>query len=89
MQIAELFEKHNNQFLKSEARRCDDQFTIISNMRRVCRDNALIDSSHHDMITFGVDIYDFMEEFTESEIVEMIRCGLIYNDEWECLGLYV
>ena len=50
-------------------------------------DSDLISSSEHD--EFYLDIsYESIEKLTDDQILELTRCGVMYNDESECLSMF-
>jgi len=50
-------------------------------------DSDLISSSEHD--EFYLDIsYESIEKLTDDQILELTRCGVMYNDDSECLSMF-
>lgn len=94
MTIEELFEKHQDEFLQYER-----DYSLKDKAKDVTLFNMLSDKipPHKDLIIgawyeeifFDVDLDDFVTFFSEEEIVRMIRCGLRYDSERECLCMFV
>jgi len=50
---------------------------------------CIVDAAEHDKIWLSIDVGDLESNATEANIVELIRCGVMYDDEMESLAMYV
>lgn len=86
--IAEFFEKHNDQFLKSNEPARIRQMRILEKLYPICN-HSLIDHATHEMIYFDVKIEKFASSFTSEEMIELMQYGLLYDIDYGCLKLYI
>lgn len=49
----------------------------------------MIASADHDVIYLNIEIEDLEQAVTEEQIIELIRCGVFYDEEFDCLGMFV
>lgn len=93
MTIEELFEKHQDEFLQYErdsSLKCEPRdITLFNMLSDLAAGGGLIAGALHEEIFFSVDLNDFVRFFSEEEVVRMIRCGLRYDSERECLCMFV
>ncbi len=93
MNIHDLFEKHENDYLRFEkvenkkSTRPDLHAFILLN-ELFPRDRDLICSAAHDEIWLDVDTGE-IETLTENQIIELNRCGVRYDEESDSLVMYV
>ncbi len=87
----ELFEKHNDEYLKFErivnkrSMRPDlHAFLLLDELFSGTRD--IVSSASHDEIYIDCD-YDDVEKLTEEQVVELIRCGVMYEDGSLAMGV--
>ncbi len=93
MDIEQLFEKHDDEYLKFEnikkkrANRPDVcAFVILDELFSSDRD--LIDASGHD--EFWLDISDDeIEKISEEVLIDLIRCGVRYDADLGGLAMYL
>lgn len=81
----ELFEKHNDEYLKFErvenkrSKRPDlHAFLLLDELFPATRD--IVCSASHDEIWLGIDSDD-IEKLTEKQVIELLRCGVLYAEE--------
>jgi hypothetical protein len=48
----------------------------------------LIGCAEHDIIYLDVDLDKLCENITEEQIVELRRCGIMYDDDNDCLSMF-
>ena len=49
----------------------------------------IVDSAAHDEIFLSVDVEELLKVATDEQLLELSRCGIFYNEEYECLMSYV
>jgi hypothetical protein len=93
MNIQELFEKHSDEYLKFErverklTRRPDlHAFMVLDNL--FPRDSDLVSAAERDEIFLDVEAEE-IETLTEAMVIELIRCGVRYDSEFDCLAMFV
>lgn len=95
-ELESLFDKHEAEFL---------EFDRIPTERRLANrpdihlfrlldelfpgDDDLISSATHDEICFSIDGEKFAAEVAESRLVDMMRCGLRWDEEYQSLCMFV
>jgi len=94
MNIEELFEKYEDEFLNYRVdpslEKIRKDFTIFKMLNdKFPSHKDLISGSGHEEIFLDVDPKELLSVFTEEEIVKMIRCGLRFSSEYDCLCMYV
>lgn len=93
MDLYERFEKFNEEFIK---------FDRIKNKRSLKRDmhafllleelfpeskERMVSAASHDVVYLGIE-EDMLEKLTDDNIIELIRCGICYNIEYDCLYMF-
>lgn len=80
----ELFEKHNDEYLKFErvenkrSSRPDlHAFLLLDELFPGTRD--IVSHASHDEIYLDIDSDD-IEKLTEGQVIELLRCGVLYDD---------
>ena len=92
-QIASLFEQHNNEGHKFNlvanklATRPDlHAFMLLDKLFPDSTGCDMIGSAEHDQIWLAV--HD-LEQLTEENIVELVRCGVFFDSEIKTLSMFV
>lgn len=92
--LQERFEKFEDDYL---------EFEKINNKRSLRPDlhafilldelfpgkKEIISSSGYEEIYLDIDIEEFRLRITDLQIQELVRCGIRYHKEFDCLALYV
>lgn len=106
MNLAEVFERHNEEFLKFErvankrSMRADlHAFLLLDEIvppeptrgRPDVKDEAsdMVAAAEHDEIWLETDVGKLAERATEDQIVELIRCGVRFDDGVDSLCMFV
>ena len=95
LNLAEVFEKHNSEFLHFE--RVEHK---LSNRPDLCgfllldkllpgADADMISASEHDEIFLDVDCDKLAEIATEEDILMLTRCGIRYDEDCDSLAMFV
>jgi hypothetical protein len=93
-QLTELFTKHADEFLKFErvesktSNRADlHAFNLLDKL--VPGECDIICAAEHDEFWLEVAPEDLAKAATtEEQIVELIRCGVRYDSEYDCLAMF-
>ncbi len=95
-ELESLFDKHEDEFLKFDriphplrrSNRPDMHlFQLLDEM--FPDDQDIISDASHDEICLSIDGEKFAAGVTESRLVDMIRCGLRWDEEYQSLCMFV
>jgi hypothetical protein len=94
LNLAELWHKHDDEFLEFErvspkrSNRPDlHAFLLLDELvPGVC---DIVSSAEHDEICLEISLEELAEAATEEQIIELIRCGVRYSTDYDCLALFV
>lgn len=92
--IKKIFQKHQNEFhsfkdIKNKLSKRDDLHAFLLLDKIIPNDHSMIASADHDVIYLNIEIEDLEQAVTEEQIIELIRCGVFYDEEFDCLGMFV
>lgn len=62
-------------------------FMLLDSLVPGTRD--MVTGAEHDEIFLNVDLDNLAEKITEDQVLDLVRCGVMYNDEFECLSMFV
>lgn len=92
--MRDIFEKHEDEFLKFDrvenkrsGRRDLHAFLLLDSLMPGKR--PMVSAAEHDEIWLDIDCEDLAQIATEAQILELIRCGVRYDDDVESLALFV
>jgi hypothetical protein len=85
-ELKDLFEQHSHEgrldFHRISVKRSSSPdlhaFLLISEL--LPSDNNIISTAEHDRIWLEVEVEDLAEVATEEIVLELVRCGVIYDD---------
>lgn len=92
--LNEIFEKYEDEFLKFD--RVENKrsgrpdlhaFLLLDSLIQGERD--MVSAAAHDEIWLDIDCEELWRVATEAQILELIRCGVRYDDDVESLALFV
>lgn len=93
MLTREIFNKFDSEFLKFElvqkklSNRADlHAFMLLDSM--FPGTNDMVDGASHDEIYLCVPVDDLLSRATEDQIVELVRCGVRYDDFSDTLAMF-
>ncbi len=86
----ELMEAYDGEYLKFdrvENKLCGrpDIHAFLLLDRLVPGNRDIISASEHDQYYLDIDIDDLIQVITEDQVVELKRCGISYDAEYDCL----
>lgn len=93
-ELQALFEKYDDEFLKFEkvtnkrSSRPDIHVFILLN-EFAPKDYDMISAAEHDEIWLDVKPEDIVPQITEEQVIELIRCGIRYDGNYECFAMFV
>lgn len=92
-ELATLFEAHNDEYLKfarvpnKRSSRPDlHAFLLLDAL--VPGDRDIVSGAKHDQIFLDVDPDDLAKVVTEDVAVELVRCGVMYDEENDSLMMF-
>ena len=93
--LIELFEKHNDDFLKFEkivnpAHPRPDIAAFIM-LDKLCPRPGfdMVTAAEHDEIWLEVDLDDLRKVITEDQVLDLVRCGIRYDSQGDGLAMFV
>lgn len=94
MNIHDICEKHNGEFLKFDrvqnklSTRPDiHAFILLNNLFPKGRD--IVCAAEHDEIFLDVEVEELAKVVTEDQMVDLIRCGVRYDSSSDSLAMFV
>lgn len=88
-ELAELFEKHNDEYIKFErvenkrhSRPDLHAFLLLDELCPSENDSDMVAAAEHDEIYLDVDVEDLAVVVSEDQVIELTRCGVRYSDEY-------
>lgn len=93
--VKAMFAKHAGEYLEFDrvkvrpyGNRADlHAFVLLAQLDPSTED--MVSSAEHDQIWLGVDYEAVGDVATEEQIIELIRCGVRFDDEYDCLHMFV
>ncbi len=95
MNIKELFEKYEDEYLHFErvdnplSTRPDLSAFILIDKLLGNSDRNILSGAGHDEVFLNVDIEELERVSSEEDILTLIRCGIVYSSEYDCLYKFV
>lgn len=93
--LKELFEKNEEEYLKFHnvhaklSNRPDlHAFMLLDRLVPSMKQRDMISASEHDQIWLDVEPDVLAERATEEDIVDLIRCGVMYEEENESFSMF-
>jgi len=94
MNINDRFELYNDDHLKFEkvenkkSTRPDLHAFITLDKFFPNYGSDIISAAEHDEIFIDLE-EKHIEKLSDGQILELVRCGVFYNEEYDCLGMFV
>ena len=92
--LQQFFDDHEDDFLEFDliqdklSNRPDlHAFLLLDKL--VPGSGDIVGSATHDEIFLSTDVEELLKVATEDQLIELSRCGIFYNEEYECLMSYV
>lgn len=92
--FAKICEDHEDEFLKfakvenkRSSRKDIHAFLLLDEL--FPGDEDILSWAGHDEVTLSIDIEEFNARATEAQMIELLRCGVMYSDEYDCLSMFV
>lgn len=88
-----IFDKHEDEYIKFE--KVKDKlnnrpdlcaFILLDNL--IPGDDDIISASEHDEFYLDIDCDKLAEIISEEDIITLIRCGIRYHSEYNCLYMF-
>lgn len=96
LNLSELFQKYEDEFLKYE--RIENPpsqhpdicaFLLLERLVPAKKNLKMIDGADHDIIYIITDAQKLAEVATEDDIRYLVRCGVMYDEDNESLTMFV
>ena len=94
MNLHDFFEEHGEEFLKFD--RVEDKLTTRPDLHAFLLLDKLfpgtsnmVAGAGHDEIYLDLDADELAEIATESQLIELHRCGVLYSSDGDSLGMFV
>jgi hypothetical protein len=90
-EMTALFEKHEDIYHKevyvaSTCRSDLRAFTLLNKL--VPGTGDIIDAAEHDQIWLSVSLEDLAKVATEEDVIVLVRCGVIIDENHDCLSMF-
>ena len=92
-QLRDLFEKHDEEFLKfnlagrTGTNRPDlAAFILLDQLCPATID--IVGCAEHDEIYLNIEVEELAKVITEEQVIELIRCGVMYDDQHDSLCMF-
>lgn len=90
--MKEIWEKHNDEYCKFEnviikLSSRPDIHAFIKLNELFPGDRDIICASHHDEYFLDIE-GEQINQICESDIIDLIRCGVMYSEEYDCLSMF-
>lgn len=89
----EQYDKYEDEYIqfdrvenKTSNRRDMHAFNLLDKL--VPGKGYMVSAAEHDQIWLSVDPAELAKVATEDQIIELIRCGVMYDDDTESLSMY-
>lgn len=92
--LHDLFEKHDDEYIKFERvkkklHKCPDihAFLLLEQIAPIQEGygSDIVAGANHDEIYLGTDLDLFCENATEEQLIDLIRCGIRYDNDGFCM----
>jgi len=93
--VEELFEFWNDQYGEFDlienkfSKKRDLHAFILLDKLFPDLDDDIVGSTGHEEFYIGIDMEDFAKVATEEIIIDLLRCGVLYDESDECLMMMV
>jgi hypothetical protein len=91
-ELEDLFEKHNDEFLKFErvepkrSRRADlHGFILLDELTPNASDRDILAGAEHDEVYLSIDVDELAAVVTEAQVIELVRCGVRCSRDGLCM----
>lgn len=94
-EMIEAFERFSSEYIKFEeienklSTRADMHAFILLTTLVPGDSRDIVAAAEHDEICLDVDLNKLAEVITEDSVRDLVRCGVSYNDEYDCLYMFV
>lgn len=93
--IQAAFEKFDDQYLKFDrvssrfSERSDLHAFILLDKLVPGSASDIVSSAQHDEIFLGAQIDELEKVATEDDVLTLVRCGVRYDEQYDCLAMFV
>jgi hypothetical protein len=94
MNLYETFEKFDDEYIKFE--RVENKLSSRPDLHafilldQLCpHDSDMVSAAEHDEIYLDIDMDKLAEVVTEDQVCDLVRCGVRYDGELDCLCMFV
>lgn len=95
MSLKEMFELYEDkEFLKFErivnpkSKRPDlHAFLLLDGL--IPAEGDIVSAAEHNIIYLDIDVEELEKVITEDQVLELVRCGIMYETEYDCLATFV
>lgn len=94
LELCERFEAVEDEYRKFDrvknkrSKRADlHAFMLLDELFPNTKLGKIVTGARHDEIWLGVELED-IDKLTDDQIIELSRCGVMYDDECDCLSMF-
>lgn len=94
LDIKETFGKFSDEYLEFEKienpmHHRKDVCAFLLMDKLIPSNKTILSAAWHDEVAFSIDIDELSKVATEEDILTLVRCGVRYSKEYECLTYFV
>lgn len=92
--LKETFDKYEKEFLEFDRienklnDRPDIHAFLLLDKLFPSKGRDIISAAEHDMFYLDIDCEVLAENITEADVLDLVRCGIFYDDETDGLAMY-
>lgn len=93
--LDELFEEYNDEYLefhlvteRLHSRRDIHAFLLFDKIMNLEEERPIIGCARHDEVFLDVDVDKFCDAATKENVIDLIRCGVRYDESHECFCMF-
>ncbi len=94
LDVGEIFDRNADQYRKFDrvknklhSRPDICAFLILADLANSGKEENIVSCAEHDLITLSVSPDDFGGRVTEGDLVDLMRCGVIYDAGEDCFKM--
>jgi len=92
--LHQFFEDHDDEFLKfdrvtNKLSQRPDLHAFLLLDRLIPGTSDMVSNAEHDEIYLDIDVPSLLLVATDSDLIDLHRCGILYREDYECLYSFV
>lgn len=94
-ELKSIFEKYDDEYIRFEkvknktSKKRDIHAFMLLDKLTTNKYGKILGDARHDVVFLFVNCKDLSKVITEKQILELVRCGVMYSEKEDCLTMYV